>query len=239
MKLFLKILFTLVLIFSFAPRVVAAESYTLGQVSQHNKPSDCWMIINNNVYDLSDYLEDHDKELDIRSWCGTDATADYADKAGMGKSHSSRADNLLDAYLIGSLIETRPTISNEQTVESQTTTPNIQNPVPSENKYNLFFPLFGTIIFYLLSLKFLKRQTHNFIWNSIMLLGLIPALVFGVIMVLAKEFTWAYSIKYADMLYHHVEFSIVFGTTCALHFLNRIRVYVFQGKNTLKKETKI
>ena len=95
MKFLFKILIIILLFFSFTSVVFAQKSYTISEIKDHDNPSDCWMSINGKVYNLTTYLEDHDKELDIRSWCGTDATLDYTDKAGKGKSHSNRADNLL------------------------------------------------------------------------------------------------------------------------------------------------
>ncbi|PPR93482.1 hypothetical protein GOBAR_AA27206 [Gossypium barbadense] len=33
--------------------------FTLAQVSEHNTPKDCWLIINDKVYDVTKYLKDH------------------------------------------------------------------------------------------------------------------------------------------------------------------------------------
>ncbi len=59
--------------------------------------------LKNKVYDLSNYLSDHDRYLDIRDWCGQDATDDYNTKAGKNKDHSVKADEMLAAYMIGEL----------------------------------------------------------------------------------------------------------------------------------------
>jgi hypothetical protein len=199
---------------SFSPKISASASYPPAEISKHNTPADCWMIINENVYNLTDYLADHDRNLDIRSWCGTDATADYATKAGRGQSHSVRADSLLGEYLIGTL-----KASSDQ-------------PVSAPSPYNIYIPLLATIFLYFLSLKVFRRPVHNFIWNSLMVIGLIPSFGYGVIMVLAKQYPIFSQLKYTGMLYHHVEFSVAFGTACLLHFLLRLNVYLSQGKFT-------
>lgn len=209
-----------------------AASYTADQVSQHGNSNDCWMIINQNVYDLTDYLSQHDRELDIRSWCGKNATVDYADKAGKGQSHSSRADTLLSKYFIGNL-EAEKQIQNTTTqVNSKTVSNNIYS---KPNEYNFFVPFLGTILAYVFSLKVLKRQVHNLIWNSVMLLGLIPSFLYGIIMVLGKQFPWIDNLRYNRMLYHHVELSIMFGVACVSHFLLRFKIYLAQTKNAIKK----
>ena len=59
----------------------AQSSYSLNEVKLHQTPEDCWMAIEGQVYDLSNYLPDHDRYLDIREWCGQEATADYNSKA--------------------------------------------------------------------------------------------------------------------------------------------------------------
>lgn len=33
--------------------------FTAQEVSQHNKEDDCWLVIDNKVYDVTKYLNDH------------------------------------------------------------------------------------------------------------------------------------------------------------------------------------
>ena len=35
------------------------SKYTLEEVAEHNKPDDCWVIINDRVLDVTKFLEDH------------------------------------------------------------------------------------------------------------------------------------------------------------------------------------
>lgn len=51
---------------------------TRKQVLKHNKPDDCWCIIDNVVYDLSQYWKVHPGGGDyIKKWAGKDATMPY------------------------------------------------------------------------------------------------------------------------------------------------------------------
>lgn len=96
------------------------------------------------------------------------------------------------------------------------------------NQYNVFLPLLVTIILYLVSSKLMPKPSHNFIWDSVMLLGLIPSFVFGIIM--------AFGFGGPKLLYAHVELSIVFGISCILHLIFRLNVYVSQGKFMFRKK---
>eukprot|EP00913_Durusdinium_trenchii_P000610 g563.t2 len=47
----------------------------LSEVARHNKPHDCWIAINKNVYDLTDFLIHHPEQRNsILAWAGRDAT---------------------------------------------------------------------------------------------------------------------------------------------------------------------
>lgn len=214
--LFVMSSFCLALVFG---QVRALETYTLEQVAIHNKPADCWMVIEGQVYDLSSYLPSHDRMLDIRSWCGRDATDDYNDKAGQDLDHSPRADQMLAEYQIGDL-------ASSQVIASTTSEP--AQPVGKSSIYNVWLPLVATIILYLITLKFFAKPTHSFLWNSVLLLGLLPSFVFGLILAL--------NAGGANLLYLHVEWSIVFGTACVLHLLYRLKIYLSQGKFAFGKK---
>jgi cytochrome b involved in lipid metabolism len=228
-KTFLIISFISLIIFLFSfGHIYAAESYTASEVVQHNSASDCWMIINKNVYNITDYLVTHDKEMDIRSWCGKDATDDYNTKNGRGKGHSGKAENILGQFLIGSLNSNQP--SNPVGTLTPSTANNINTTAVKTSRYNVIFPFFGALIFYLLSLKLLQRQTHNFIWNSVMLLGLIPSFGFGMMMALRDQFVWLKNIMVVNILYYHVELSIVFGVICIFAFFIKTKNIFSSGK---------
>ncbi|KAJ7070901.1 FMN-dependent dehydrogenase-domain-containing protein [Mycena amicta] len=53
--------------------------YTLEQVASHNTPDNCWVIISNNVYDVTDFLKEHPGGASIiLKYAGKDATLAYA-----------------------------------------------------------------------------------------------------------------------------------------------------------------
>lgn len=77
---------------------------TLEEISKHNKESDCWQIINDVVYDITDYLSQHPDGGEIMiPYCGADATEAYDTKAGRGKPHSARANQDLETLKVGLL----------------------------------------------------------------------------------------------------------------------------------------
>jgi cytochrome b involved in lipid metabolism len=75
------------------------------EVAKHKTRGDCWMTINDKIYDLSEYVS-HPGGSGYLSYCGTNATKGYDTKGGGRGRHSSYADTLLAAYLIGTLGET-------------------------------------------------------------------------------------------------------------------------------------
>jgi cytochrome b involved in lipid metabolism len=221
---------------SYPSKTYSQSSYTLEDVSKHNKPADCWMSINQKVYDLGNYLEDHDDKLNIRPWCGKEATKDFQDKAGRNKDHSSKAYTMLEEYYIGDLdLKPSEQPSINQLNNTKTVTQDQEKiSINSSNPYDFYIPFLFTLFAYLISMKILGKNTHNFIWNSVMLIGLIPSFIYGIIMILSFQYPFFKSLRYNQMLYHHVELSVIFGTACILHFANRIRTYICQAKNIPK-----
>jgi len=79
--------------------VLAANTYTAQQVGAHNTAADCWMIINNNVYNLTTFIPTHSGGSFISSRCGLDGTALF--NSG---PHAAGDLNVLNPLLIGTLI---------------------------------------------------------------------------------------------------------------------------------------
>lgn len=75
------------------------------ELSRHNSQEDCWMAINGQVYDVTDYLPEHPSRPSvILPWCGREASEGYRTK-GKGKPHSATADQLLPTLRIGTYAE--------------------------------------------------------------------------------------------------------------------------------------
>ena len=82
---------------------VAERSFSLDEVARHADESDCWMVINGKVYELSTYLPDHPSRPSIiLPWCGKEASEAYRTKM-KERPHSPQADRLLEIYYIGPL----------------------------------------------------------------------------------------------------------------------------------------
>lgn len=227
MRKILSLLFLLFIFSAATKNALAASTYTLDEVAQHNTASDCWMAIDGNVYDVTQYIPQHDNQFNIRPWCGTDATTDYHNMAGRGQDHNAKADQILASYMIG-------TLDAAGLAASQTAvTTASQSPVTTVAKsdYNVFLPVLLTFVLYFLTAKLLAKPKHDFIWNSVMLLGLIPSAMFGILM--------AIGIKFAGMLYLHVELSIIFAVACILHFIYRLKMYGSEVRFSFRKRPTI
>ena len=94
------------------------------EVAKHNVIADCWMIINNKIYNLSDYASAHPGGVqNIANYCGKEATQAYDTKGGRGNSHSSSAQSLLAQYYIGDLNQTVNQTTLNQTIQNTQTVP--------------------------------------------------------------------------------------------------------------------
>lgn len=60
-----------------------ASSYTLAEVAKRNTPSECWVAIDGEVYDLTGWISEHPGGSGaIRSLCGTDGTDEFSSQHG-------------------------------------------------------------------------------------------------------------------------------------------------------------
>lgn len=86
------------------PGAVAADKVVSpAELARHAKTSDCWMAIDQVVYDFTAYLPQHPAEPGLMAaWCGKEATEAYRTKT-KGRAHSPYADQLLAKYRIGRL----------------------------------------------------------------------------------------------------------------------------------------
>jgi len=78
---------------------------TLDELAEHDGADSCWKAIHGRVYDITDYVPDHPTEEEvILEWCGREATEGWNNKRP-GVPHSPRAEGMLEAYLIGRLMD--------------------------------------------------------------------------------------------------------------------------------------
>ncbi|XP_026668586.1 cytochrome B5-like protein [Ceratina calcarata] len=75
------------------------KTINLDEVSWHDTADNCWVVIHDFVYDVTDFVESHPGGSDvILEYAGRDATLPF-----IGTGHSSMARAGLDRYLIGEL----------------------------------------------------------------------------------------------------------------------------------------
>ncbi len=211
---------------------IAQTGYTLDEVSKHNSEQDCWMIFEDSVYDITNYIDSHDRFMDIRSWCGNDMTEDFKTKAGEGRDHKPNTYLMLEDYKIGEVIASTPTEEVVQENDSTSTEVKLNN----DNPYNFILPFVGTVVLYVVtwilskssiskSVKLFSKKNFNFFWNTVLLVGLLPSVVVGFYMIFSYSFPSLRDVNF-DFLYWHVELSIIFGTVGIMHLLTRLTLYL-------------
>jgi cytochrome b involved in lipid metabolism len=78
----------------------SGQTYTLADVAQHNNASSCWAAINGNVYDLTNWINQHPGGPQrILNICGTDGSAAFNNQHG----GQSRPADELSQFLLGPL----------------------------------------------------------------------------------------------------------------------------------------
>ncbi len=86
------------------PANLSMRHLDMGELSLHSTPSDCWLLIDGKVYDITPYIRSHPGGASMITMnCGKDASAAYSTKGGEGKDHSGGAKAMLDSYFIGKL----------------------------------------------------------------------------------------------------------------------------------------
>jgi len=88
---------------------------TLDEVKKHNSASDCWSIIDGNVYDLTNWVESHPGgDERITAICGKDGTASFLGK----HSNSNSAKSQLTRFELGKLVVAATTATPTPTTQA-------------------------------------------------------------------------------------------------------------------------
>lgn len=72
------------------------HSYSKSLVMQHRTRTDCWVIIDDDVYNLTMYIDRYPAGEDMAAYCGQDAT----DRFG---TRTRRAPRELDRFFVGTV----------------------------------------------------------------------------------------------------------------------------------------
>lgn len=96
---------------------------TLEEIGKHGTRSDCWLIINNKVLNVTTFLNLHSGGADvIIPYCGKDGTAAFnAIKNGQG--HSNQAVSMFENYLIAILGQNILPSASPTSIPTSTGTP--------------------------------------------------------------------------------------------------------------------
>nr|WP_240923469.1 cytochrome b5 domain-containing protein [Thermococcus sp. 18S1] len=88
--------------------VSAAVVLTLDEVAKHSSETDCWVVIENKVYNVTTLIDQHPGGREaIIKYCGTNATDVFF------REHSQNDYELLQAYYIGTIGGTLQNSSSE------------------------------------------------------------------------------------------------------------------------------
>ena len=82
-------------------------SYTMEEIAMHSTADDCWLLINGNVYDVTEYIDGgkHPGGAALLQGCGVEGTELFMDRPNGSGPHSEQAQGYLENFLIGTLAE--------------------------------------------------------------------------------------------------------------------------------------
>jgi len=84
--------------------------FSLKDVESHKDKKSCWIVINDNVYDVTKFLEEHPGgEEVLLEQAGKDATENFEDVG-----HSTDARTMMKDYLVGEIIDAEKTNTPEK-----------------------------------------------------------------------------------------------------------------------------
>ncbi|KAL6420443.1 hypothetical protein ACFW04_014443 [Cataglyphis niger] len=79
----------------------SSKFFTRAEVAKHTEPNDTWIIIHNNVYNVTPFLNEHPGgEEVLLEQAGNDASEPFEDIG-----HSTDARQMMESYKIGELVE--------------------------------------------------------------------------------------------------------------------------------------
>jgi cytochrome b involved in lipid metabolism len=105
----------------------AVEGITLTEVASHNSRTDCWTAIDQTVYDLTPYIQQHPGGAGaLANLCGIDATSAYKSQHGGEQRPASELASLAIGVFAGSVAPTDPTAAPTTEPSATPTSPSAQ-----------------------------------------------------------------------------------------------------------------
>lgn len=84
--------------------LASEKIFSQAEIQLHKTANDCWIIVNNKVYDITKFITDHDKrcnEMKLSDFCGKNASAKWSEKENSSHPHKSRSVLRLEGSVIG------------------------------------------------------------------------------------------------------------------------------------------
>jgi cytochrome b involved in lipid metabolism len=79
------------------------DNINASEVAKHDNINDCWLIVSNKVYNVTNFISIHPGGSDkIIPYCGKDASTVFNTRNGKGP-HPQKSQNVLDNYYVGNL----------------------------------------------------------------------------------------------------------------------------------------
>ncbi|KAI7902012.1 uncharacterized protein BX663DRAFT_474668 [Cokeromyces recurvatus] len=132
-----------------------SKVYSIEEVAKHNNEKSLWVIFNDRVYDITEFVQDHPGGDDvILEYAGKDITAIMSDRDS--HSHSEPAFEMLEEYLIGTLEGTE--LDNEyKTYTEENFFPSLTD-TKADVKVHQFLDLNKPLVPQMLTMKFTKEH---------------------------------------------------------------------------------
>jgi len=86
------------------------KQYSLAEVAQHNSNKSVWFVIHNNIYDVTEFLNEHPGGEEVLLEQGGRTASEAFEDVG----HSSDAREMMKKFKIGEVIESERTTVNEK-----------------------------------------------------------------------------------------------------------------------------
>ncbi|XP_037030399.1 cytochrome b5-like [Bradysia coprophila] len=86
------------------------KQYSLAEVAKHNSNKSVWFVIHNNVYDVTEFLNEHPGGEEVLLEQGGRTASEAFEDVG----HSSDAREMMKKFKVGEIIESERTTVNER-----------------------------------------------------------------------------------------------------------------------------